>query len=70
MKNFYLLFIVQSYLLHISGQKEILGQSPKIKAFRVMIYKVQTVFHSGMFYKLLQYSTGKFFNIRERHQEI
>ena len=49
------------YILWI---KIILEQSPKIKTFRNVLQS-PTVFYSGMFYEVLQYSVGKFFNIRE-----
>ena len=52
---FHLLFIVQRDFLHISG---ILEQSPRNKTFRNVIQS-STVFHSGKFYKVLQYSVEK-----------
>ena len=62
-ETLYLLFIVQRNFLHISIQK-ILKQFPKIKTFQNVL-RSSTVFHSGIFYKVLNYSIGKFFNIRE-----
>ena len=44
--------------------KNILEQSPKIKTFRNVLQS-STVFHFGMFYKVLQNSIETFFNIRE-----
>ena len=49
------------YILWI---KIILEQSPMIKNFWNVLQS-PTVFYSGMFYEVLQYSVGKFFNIRE-----
>ena len=43
--------------------RKILEQSPKIKTLQNVLQR-PTVLHSEMFYKL-QYSIGKFFNIRE-----
>ena len=39
-------------------------ESPEVKTFRKVLQS-SAIFYSGIFYKRLQYSIGKFFNIKE-----